>query len=281
MTDALTIVRNTVTPLGRAPQRCATTGLVAFLFGVAGVPQLPGVVLTELLAEFGLSAAAARQQLARMRADGQLASTRSGRGVNYRRAGRFAATAGRVRGAGTVPVWDGSFPALLYQVPESQRAYRDRLRRQATFVGYGIVQPGVLIAVHDHAGELADVVAQAPAGSHVRHARIGMDTTDAAEVAATAWDLPQVAEVLDGHLAVLRAALIDPAALPADATTLRRMAELVNAASIDLIRDPGLPAVLSPPDWPGAELRAALERVKQRFLPPAAAYVAAKLQAAR
>jgi hypothetical protein len=55
--------------------------LVAFLFGVAGVPELPGVALTPLLVDLGMSVAAARRQIARMCAQGRLASSRSGRGA--------------------------------------------------------------------------------------------------------------------------------------------------------------------------------------------------------
>lgn len=251
---------------------------MAFLYGVAGRRELPGALLVELLGEFGMSTVAARRQLARMRTDGQLASSRSGRGAVYRLAGPFAEAFTRLRGEdGGSPAWEGYFHALLYQVPESQRAYRDRLRRTASLVGYGLLQPGILIATRDRSGQLADVLAECPEGALVRRATIGMETAEAAAVAAAAWELDDLAGSFGEHLDRLRAALDDPDEPTPTATTLRRLAQLLKEPYVDMIRDPGLPAALRPPHWPGAELRAAMERVQQRYLPPASRFVLARL----
>lgn len=260
--------------------RSSTTGLVPFLFGVAGVAQLPGVVLTELLGEFGVGAAAARQQLARMRADGQLDSVRTGRGATYHLEGAFAAVFERLRTPPRPPVWDGHFHALLFQVPETMRAYRDRLRRQALFVGYGILQPGVLIAAQDRSRALAEVLAERPDATVVRQVRIAMDDADAVDAASAAWELPALGADLRTHAEALQTALDDAREPRADADTLRRLAVLVNSAMVEMIRDPGLPAQLYPADWPGTALRAALGGVTARYGTPATAYVRSRIEAA-
>src|SRR3954469_10469908 len=101
------------------PRRSPTTGLVATLFQLAERPELPGVVLVDLLGAFGLSPAAARQHLARMREDGQLAGRRAGRGTLYRLAGPFGRRLARLGAefGSPPPQWAGHFHALLFTVP--------------------------------------------------------------------------------------------------------------------------------------------------------------------
>lgn len=266
-----TIVSKKVTSSTGA--RSSTTGLVALLFGAVEERELPGVVLTALLGDLGVGPGAARRQLARMRADGQLGGVRTGRGVSYHLTGRFAATFERLRSPLAPPPWEGHFHALLFQVPETDRAYRDRLRRQAVFVGYGTLQPGVLIAARDRSAELHDVLAERPAGTVVRQARLAMEPADAVDAASAVWELPALAADLSARLPPLRAALAEAADLPADATTLRRMAALLNETTVELIRDPGLPTQLYPAGWPGPELGRTLGAVAQRYLVPVSAYV--------
>src|SRR5690348_8408916 len=229
---------------GSVARRSPTTGLVATLFHLADRPELPGVALVDLLGAFGLSPAAARQHLARMREEGQLAGRRVGRGTRYRLAGPFARVATRLGTdfAAPPPAWPGHFHALLFSVPERHRAYRDRLRRIALFVGYGLMQPGVLISVPDRAGQLAEVLAERPDDARITRATLALDPAEAARVASAAWDLPAVAETQRGHTATVRALLREPGPGEPSAAVLRRYAELSNAVFVDLIDDPRLPA---------------------------------------
>src|ERR1700722_796493 len=78
VTAKLTAVHGSVTPsvsLVR-PQRSRTVAFVPFLFGVSGADELAGVALTRLLGDLGVSAGAARQQVARMCRGGQLSASR-------------------------------------------------------------------------------------------------------------------------------------------------------------------------------------------------------------
>ena len=261
------------------PPAGRSVGLVPFLFGVTGRTELAGGVLTGLLIDLGLTPAAARALIARMRTAGQLASTRRGREADYRLAGNFARGFERIRsGAGrTVAPWTGSLHALLYQVPEGQRAFRDLLRRHALFNGYGIMQPGVLIALTDLSPRLAEVLAECPDGASVRIGTIGLSVADAAAVAYQAWDLAQVEATYREHIASLRSALSSDAELPATAATLRAFADLSMPPLVDTLRDPGLPPELRPADWPLAELFTLIEEVNARYWPPSIAYVTSKL----
>jgi phenylacetic acid degradation operon negative regulatory protein len=284
VTAEFTDVPVKLTPRLSSPraQRSPTIGLVPFLFGVAQTEELAGVVLVRLLGEFGIGVAAARAQLARMRRDGQLAVSRRGREVEYRLASPFAATFRRVRASSdtVLPPWEGHFHALLYQVPEAHRAYRDRLRRIAQLVGYGLMQQGVLIAARDLTGELTAVPAESPPGCRVQRATIGLPSSDAAEIAWTAWDLDAVQDTFRGHIATLSAALDAQDTPPATAGTLRRLAHLLNAPYVDLIRDPGLPAELLPANWPRPHLTHLISQVRERYLPAAAQHLHAVVESA-
>ncbi|WP_337832309.1 hypothetical protein [Pseudonocardia sp. TMWB2A] len=261
-------------------RRNPTSGVVASLLRVAGRDELPAAVLVGLLGDLGMREPAARRLLARMREDGQLAGRRDGRAVHLRLDGPFGAAVRRLGDdlGARPPEWTGSFRALLHAVPEQERAYRDRLRRTAVLAGYGVLQPGVLIAVADRGADLAEVLADAPPGARVTVAGLAVDTAEAARVAVGAWDLDGVAAVLAGHADRLAAAAASP---PGDgAGCLRRLVELTNPVFVDLVRAPALPTVLLPPGWPAARLVDELRGVLDRCVPPAHAHVRARLEAA-
>ena len=138
-------------------------GVVCFAIGFAqarGPAPVPGPVLLRLLADLGVSGAAARSLLLRMRREGLLSSQRAGRQAGYQLApGVSAAQARAYRQLnGERPAWSGAFSGLLFTVPEAQRAFRDKLRRQARLLGYGLLQPGLLIAATDRYEELAGLL---------------------------------------------------------------------------------------------------------------------------
>ncbi|GAA4973162.1 hypothetical protein GCM10025792_15900 [Pseudonocardia tropica] len=254
--------------------------MVASLLRVAGRDELPAAVLVGLLGDLGMREPAARRLLARMREDGQLAGRRDGRAVHLRLDGPFGAAVRRLGDdlGARPPEWTGAFQALLHAVPEQERAYRDRLRRTAVLAGYGVLQPGVLIAATDRSGDLADVLGDAPPGARVLVAELAVDTAEAARVAVGAWDLDGVAAVLRGHRDRLAAAAATPPAGGADG--LRQLVELTNPVFVDLVRAPGLPTALLPPDWPAQDVVRRLTAVLARYVPPARAHVRSRLHAA-
>lgn len=265
---------------GGLAERSRSVGLVPFVFGIAGRTELPGVVLNRLLIDLGLTPAAAKAMLARMRMRGQLAAQRSGRGSRYRLAGPFERSFQRIRTGHTTPpvAWPGWFHALLYQVPEAERPFRDLLRRHALLVGYGMVQQGLLIATADHTEALAVTLARRPASAIVYHAELRLTIDDARTAAAQAWALADVADVLRGHCATLETALAEiPSRNEPSADTLRRLAEIVNAPLIDTLLAPNLPPELLPADWPMGTLYGLIGKAHQHYLPPARAYVEALL----
>jgi phenylacetic acid degradation operon negative regulatory protein len=250
--------------------------LVPFVFAVAGRSELPGIALNRLLTDLGMSASAAKAMLARMRHRGQLATRRHGRGAEYRLAGPFEESFQRI-GAGAhlrPSAWTGWFHALLYQVPETDRFFRDLLRRNAVLVGYGQLHQGVLIAMTDHTAALAGTLARQPASAMVYPAQLRLGLADARSAATHAWALADVARVLAAHCDELDAVLADvPDRLEPAAPTLRRYADIVNAPLIDTLLAPALPPELLPEQWPMGRLQDLINVVHQHYYPPATAYV--------
>ncbi|GAA4260942.1 hypothetical protein GCM10022255_091600 [Dactylosporangium darangshiense] len=255
--------------------------LVPFLFGVAQRAELPGVGLTRLLGDFGLSEAAARALLLRMRQEGQVESIRRGRGAGYRLAGEYGRRFDRVRAGDRAaqPEWPGSFHALLYQVPESSRAFRDALRRAAVGLGYGQLQQGVLIALEDRTAQLG-ALADPPADAQLFVTRLAMDAADAARAARIAWDLDELGRTYAEHTETLNAALAELAAPPEPcAETLLRYSDLLKTPMTETLRSPRLPDALLPDGWPVPALWRAIGEVQRVYGPAASAYVTAVLDA--
>jgi phenylacetic acid degradation operon negative regulatory protein len=247
-------------------------GLVCFAFGVAEVSpgdRLAGPVLFRLLAELGLSEAAARSLLLRMRREGWLSSERAGREARYRLAPVVSSAQARIERQlrGQRPAWTGSFSGILYEVPERSRAFRDRLRRTAQLLGYVTLRPGLLVATTDQWAKLASLL-PGPPGSQVLATSLTLSAEDSRGVAAELWQLDSLA-------ARYRAIVTESQARtdraerhrPGGAAAFRAFA----AATLPLYEvsadDPDLPSELLPDDWPGDQLAAAIGRAFRVFVP--------------
>jgi phenylacetic acid degradation operon negative regulatory protein len=259
-------------------------GLVCFAFGVASVPsggQLPGGrlagrVLFRLLADLGLSEAASRSLLLRMRREGWLDSERIGREARYRLAPAILAAQARIgtQLRGQRPEWTGSFTGVLYEVPEHARAFRDRLRRTAHLLGYATLRPGLLVATTDRWAELAALLPVQPAGSQLLRIQLTLDGTDSREIAARLWHLDALAARYRAVLAEAQTLTGEACRHPPGAAAFSAFAAAtlpIYQASTD---DPGLPAELMPADWPGDQLAHALERAFGAFYPLISGYLA-------
>jgi phenylacetic acid degradation operon negative regulatory protein len=260
-------------------------GLVCFAFGVAAVPfggqlpdgQLPGRVLLRLLADLGLAEAASRSVLLRMRREGWLDSQRAGREARYRLAPAITSAQARIEGQlrGQRPEWTGSFSGVLYEVPEQARAFRDRLRRTAQLLGYATLRPGLLVATTDRWEELVSLLPARPAGSEVLRTRLSLGAEDSRRVAARMWGLEALAaryrSVLEQSQAQIDQAQRHPPGAPAFRAFAAAILPIYDAST----DDPDLPAELLPPDWPGDQLGATLQRAFLAFYPLISDYLAA------
>jgi phenylacetic acid degradation operon negative regulatory protein len=234
--------------------------LVFDLFGdylrySGGRVRLRGLVA--LLGCFGIPEATARVAAARLRKEGWLTAERDGRETVY----SLTPAAWRMLDEGRARIfqrargpWDGQWHMVIYQVPETERALREQLRRRLAWLGFGPLSSSVWLSPHDRAQEVLDEFAEYPAARldifRSRSAGNGADR----DIAARAWDL---AALDDDYRALLgryspRLAEYRSGSLGDQAALVERM-RLVYDYRHFPFRDPDLPAELMPDGWPGRQ----------------------------
>jgi phenylacetic acid degradation operon negative regulatory protein len=243
---------------------------VPFLMGAIGASALSGPALVGLLQQLGKSESAARNLLTRMTAMGALDVRSQGRINVYRVAASSTARYQEVEGTARENPWSGSFHALIYSVPETQRILRDRVLHIGQSAGYGLLRPGVLIAVGDRWDRLRLDSDEFTGDAWItRTVLTPSSLTDAKSMAATAWDLPGLAAA---YRTALQAASDVPKVVTPGPDALIAWRDLYSSFLEAQLRDPGLPGPLLPPDWPAARFLDAQQKVNMqigRVLQPA------------
>jgi phenylacetic acid degradation operon negative regulatory protein len=245
--------------------------------------------LITLLDYFGVPEPTARVSAARLRKEDWLTARKTGRETVL----ALTPTAWQQLDEGRDRIfsraagpWDGHWHMVIYQVPESERALREQLRRRLSWLGFGPLAGSVWVSPHDRAGPVSSAFAEHEAVKlDVFRSRSDGIAADRA-IAARAWDLP----ALDAdYLAML--ALYQPrleryrAAAPSGPDALSERMRLIHDYRRLPFRDPDLPPELLPGGWHGRQahevflaahglLRAAAERAVDDVLTDAAVPVA-------
>lgn len=260
-------------------------GKVFFALGLAGAragacgdggPGLPGPALVAVLSELGLSESAARAAILRLRRNGWLSSRRHGRQTHYAPTTAILAhqEGRREHFTAPSPPWDGRFHAVLYEVPERDRAFRDRLRRTARMLGYGHLRAGLLIAPTDRSSHLHTLMSNPPPGARLLPARIELDSHDARRLATEIWALEELSRDYGAGIEAMHEAIA--AAVrdrPTGPEALRAFAAATQPVYQAIARDPLLPRELLPDDWPAPQLGTALAATLKALGRAASAYV--------
>lgn len=218
--------------------------------------------LQAILDRFGCTPGQVRTAMSRLTEEGWLLRNRVGRLSFYRLGPRgdtsFAAAAARIYAAAPPP-WDGAFRLLLSPRPAAEEALDAR--------GFASLPPFRI----GLCGTEADLPADAP----LLLAR-PRSMAEAREFAARAWPLAPLGVLYARFLhafAPLHAAAA--AEIPAaEALPLRLL--LVHEWRRAVLRDPGLPEALLPPDWPGRAARSLTIALYRRLSPGAEAWLDAE-----
>lgn len=226
--------------------------------------------LVRLLEPLGFGAPAIRTAVSRMVRQGWLEPVRLAEGPGYaltrraeRRLDEAAARIYRTRPS----TWDGRWQVLvLAGLPT--RGDRERLDSSLRLLGYAPLGPTTWIAPRI-SPELADLLAAEDVTASTFH---GPHQGADAELAARAWNLEALGAEYAAFIEEWAAELstVDGSA-PAEAFAASQ--RLLHAWRRFLFRDPGLPAELLPPDWPGTRAAAFFDRQTARLAPAAGEFL--------
>lgn len=233
--------------------------------------------LVRLMAAFGLSEAAVRQAVSRMSRQGWLVARRRGNRAYYAvtERGRRRIEGLSPRIYGPTGMWDGRWRMLTYNVAESRRDGRDRLRKDLAVLGWAPLSASTWISPSDgfeqvreaaeSAGVLADIdLFLAEYAGPLRDGALLEKCWNLARIGAT------YREFIERYTPALRLEREDNGLDDRDAF-VERLWLLHDYRKFTYV-DPGLPSVLLPHDWPGTQAAAlfrayydALEKKSLRY----------------
>jgi phenylacetic acid degradation operon negative regulatory protein len=235
--------------------------------------------LADLLATFGTTPDVTRVVVSRLKQDGWIDVRREGR--------RSVVTASQemwrtlVEGRPRIferprDDWDGRWRLVIYTVPETERATRERLRRTLSWLGFGPLSASVWMCPHDRLAQVAAGAGELPGVRLDLLTASSQGEEQDREIAGRCWDL----DGLNGRYRrfLERWAVADPGFLErlsdTDAFVLR--VALNQEYRQFPFQDPGLPARLLPPDWAGRPAHERFVELHDRLEAPASRrYVAA------
>jgi phenylacetic acid degradation operon negative regulatory protein len=239
--------------------------------------------LIRLLAELGVDEPAVRSSISRLKRRGLLAAERvdgvAGYGLTSSSRGVLDEGDRRIFDRARARPGDGWLVAV-FSVPETHRQRRHALRSRLTWLGFGTVAAGVWIAPAHLESETRDVLERDGLAPYVD--LFGADYRafgDVRDKVSRWWDLDGLGRLYAEFLAEYEPMLVawrrGGAAIGAEAfgdwvralTDWRRLPYL----------DPGLPADLLPPAWPGIRAGELFDGLRDRLAGPARGHAGAVL----
>lgn len=234
--------------------------------------------LTEIMTSFGVEPAAIRVSMSRLRKEDWFTTRKEGRETVYTLSGRMLdlLTEGRARiFRRRNDPWTGRWTMVIYQVPESERAVREQLRKQLAWTGFGQLSPSTWLAPHDLSAEAKELAARHEC-ARVDVLWCGSDDAGAArDLARRCWDLDTLGRDYRtflgnyGHLDNAQGNLNKDGR-----QALVERTRLINDFRRFPFRDPELPEQLQPQNWPAPAAFSLFRRVHEQLGPQANAYVA-------
>ncbi|MFJ5559387.1 PaaX family transcriptional regulator C-terminal domain-containing protein [Streptomyces sp. NPDC093250] len=262
----------------------APRSLIVTLYGAYGrfAPgPVPVAELIRLLAAVGVDAPSVRSSVSRLKRRGLLVPARTARGAaGYELSAdaRQLLDDGDRRIYATAPPRDEGWVLAVFSVPESERQKRHVLRSRLSGLGFGTAAPGVWIAPARLYEETRHTLERLRLDGYVdlfRGEHLGFAPT--ADAVARWWDLADIAKqheaFLDRHAPVLRS-WEERTGTPPEEEAYRDYLLALDSWRHLPYADPGLPAALLPPDWPGTRSAAVFQALHERLRDAGARYTA-------
>jgi len=221
---------------------------------------LPSAALVTLLSDFAVNDAAARAAFSRMVKRGLLESIRAGRNTSYIATPRTktilrAARDRIVEFGGGHEAWSGTWSVVAFTIPENSRSLRSAARNRLAWLGFAPLYDDVWVCPHDRhedaVGELAALgVEVTPLQASVA------DSAFPTRRPQNAWNLEELSGMYEHFLQRTRAIhdLLDANRVSPQQAIVQRTRLLEEWLDLSS-RDPDLPAVLLPDEWPRTRAR--------------------------
>lgn len=280
----------------RQQDRVQAGSLIISIFGDAVLPRGSRIwlgSLIELLEPLGLNERLVRTAVFRLVKEEWLRTEPSGRRADYMltpSGQRRFEDASRHIYASSAPLWDRRW-RLIVTVGELSPKERDGLRRALFWQGFGVlggdcfVHPGAdLTTAFDalHAEGLSGILGKLKP-LLAADAQFGTAANDV-DMVNGAWNLERLAGVYDDFVEryqpVLDEVRADAAGDIDDKTCFHLRTLLIHDYRRLLLRDPELPDVLLPTDWPGQRARLLCKELYRRLLSPSERHLDAHFQLA-
>jgi phenylacetic acid degradation operon negative regulatory protein len=225
--------------------------------------------MSQLLAAFDVSEDNVRALMSRLRREGFFQTQRQGRTAEYVLAPDtlHLLDEGRDRIFTRHPdAWDGAWHMVIYQVPETARASRDRLRTGLSWLGFGPLAPSTWLSARDRRPQVRELFTRESDARFDQLTARSQGGEEDRDLAARCWDLRKLAEEYCAWIAVWRD--FDPSAL-GDEQALVQRTRLVYTYRKFPFADPDLPSALLPVGWPGTEAHALFLALYEALAAPA------------
>jgi phenylacetic acid degradation operon negative regulatory protein len=233
--------------------------------------QAPVAALVRLLSPLQISAPAVRTAVSRMARQGWLLPVRLPEGAGYRLTPRAVQ---RLRQAADriyrrdAPPWDERWHVVVLE-RIGDRARRERLKSALEYLGYACLDGASWVSPYPSV-ELDALLS----AERVRAERFTASYDgDLRGLAARAWDIDGLAHAYRQWLGMARGIVPGRGDEQPDELVFAARSALVHEWRKFLFIDPGLPAELLPPRWPGTEAAELFHAEAERLLPAAARFV--------
>ncbi|MFT9849762.1 phenylacetic acid degradation operon negative regulatory protein PaaX [Aneurinibacillus sp. REN35] len=219
--------------------------------------------LTRLMSEFGLTEQAIRAAISRMMKQGWLESRKIGNRSYYKMSTRgkkrLDEAAKRIYKE-VSDEWDGKWRIVCYNIPEEKRGLRDKLRKELSWMGFGMLANSTWISPHNLINRVKDISELYDINEHIEFFdcdHFGWSTPE--QLVKRCWDLNEINDKYQEFVKEYSPRFnelkqrIENADKIQDSYCFVEKTILVHEYRKFLFIDPNLPEVLLPDFWVGKE----------------------------
>jgi phenylacetic acid degradation operon negative regulatory protein len=176
--------------------------------------------------------------------------------------------------------WDGCWHIVTYSLPQDLRSLRHQLRTRLSWLGYGMLEPGMMIAAYPNRNEVLSLLRDLHVEKFVHFfTSAKLELPEYADIVGRCWALEALneryAKYIQRHTTDLQRfqkILEEHGELPKDESFVHRFWATYEYSAFPR-QDPNLPSSLLPSTWRGEEAADLLARYRQLLWDASETYV--------